>query len=105
METPSVIPVILEAREIENRSLTSFSVPSSVTILGSSCFEDCRYLSEVMSVPVSSVMLFNSCAFGSCMSLRSICIPASVAKLRERCFYHCASLSSLTFEWDRNLQE
>ncbi len=74
--------------------LTSISIPSSVTALGGSCFSDCRGLTSI-TIPSSVTALSGSC-FSGCSGLTSITIPSSVTSLGTNCFSFCCSLTSIT---------
>jgi hypothetical protein len=86
-EVPSARAI--DDRDIVDRSLTSFSVRSSIEIIGEWCFMECSFLSEVIFHPVSHLKLIEEHVFSSCISIRFICIPASVEILGEQCFSGC----------------
>ena len=75
-------------------SLTSITIPSSVTSLGGSCFNGCTGLTSI-TIPSSVTSLGDLC-FASCTSLDSIAIPSSVTSLGEGCFYGCDCLKAIT---------
>ena len=75
-------------------SLTSINIPSSVTSLGRSCFSGCSSLTSI-TIPSSVISLGEYC-FDSCSGLTSVSIPSSVTSLGECCFYGCSRLSSVT---------
>ena len=75
-------------------SLTSINIPSSVTSLGRSCFSGCSSLTSI-TIPSSVTSLGEYC-FDSCSGLTSVSIPSSVTSLGECCFYGCSRLSSVT---------
>ena len=75
-------------------SLTSITIPSSVTSLGRSCFSGCSSLTSI-TIPSSVISLGEYC-FDSCSGLTSVSIPSSVTSLGECCFYGCSRLSSVT---------
>ena len=75
-------------------SLTSINIPSSVTSLGRSCFGGCSSLTSI-TIPSSVISLGEYC-FDSCSGLTSVSIPSSVTSLGECCFYGCSSLTSVT---------
>ena len=74
--------------------LTSITISSSVTSLGDNCFEDSSGLTSV-EIPSSVTSFGNSC-FSSCRSLASITIPSSVTSLGDGCFQYCRGLTSIT---------
>lgn len=74
-------------------SLTSITIPKSVTNLGTYTFYNCRQLSQVgLNADVHSIP---EACFGYCTSLSSLTIPKSVTSLGVDCFTHCSSLSSI----------
>ena len=75
-------------------SLTSVTIPDSVTSIGDSAFSNCDSLTSV--VIGDSVTSIGSYAFSSCDSLTSVTIPDSVTSIGERAFVSCDSLTSIT---------
>ena len=74
--------------------LTSVSIPNSVTTIGSSAFSGCTGLRS-MSIP-NSVTTIGSGAFSGCTGLTSVSIPNSVTSIDGWTFYGCTGLISLT---------
>ena len=74
--------------------LTSLTLPSSVTSIGSSAFEGCRSLTSLI-LP-SSVTEIGKSAFSGCSGLTSLTLPSSVTSIDGRAFYGCSSLFGLT---------
>ena len=72
----------------------SVTIPSGVTSLGNSCFENCRGLTSV-TIPSSVTNLGGKC-FYSCTGLTSVTIPSSVTSLGDGCFFNCTGLTSVT---------
>jgi hypothetical protein len=75
-------------------SLTSITIPSSVTSIGNYAFSDCTSLKSI-TIP-NSVTSIGSHAFSNCKSLTSITIPDSVTSIDDSAFYYCKSLKSIT---------
>ena len=75
-------------------SLTSITIPNSVTSIGGSAFSDCSSLTSI-NIP-NSVTSIGGGAFSSCSSLTSITIPNSVTSIGDVAFYYCSSLTSVT---------
>ena len=74
-------------------SLTSISIPSSVTSIGNGAFNECRSLTFI-NIP-SSVTSIGEYAFRGCSALTSINIPSSVTSIETGAFNECSSLPSI----------
>jgi len=77
-------------------SLKSVIIPSSVTEIGQNAFSRCTGLTSV-TIP-SGVTSIKDCAFESCTSLTSITIPSSVTEIGQNAFSNCTRLTSVTFQ-------
>ena len=77
-------------------SLTSVTIPDSVTSIGGSAFRDCTSLTSVTIG--NGVTSIGSAAFRGCTSLTSITIPDSMTSIRTNAFNGCTSLASVIFE-------
>ena len=77
-------------------SLASVTIPDSVTSIGGSAFRDCTSLTSVTIG--NSVTRIGSAAFRGCTSLTSITIPDSMTSIRTNAFNGCTSLASVIFE-------
>ena len=75
-------------------SLTSITIPSSVTSIGVYAFYYCKRLTNI-TIP-DSVTSIGDGAFSYCTSLTSITIPSSVTSIGESAFRNCTSLTSIT---------
>ena len=75
-------------------SLTSVTIPSSVTSIGSNTFQYCQSLASI-TIP-SGVTSIGSNAFSYCHSLASLTIPSSVTSIGNTTFQYCYSLASVT---------
>jgi len=67
-------------------SLTSITIPASVTSIGEWAFSDCSSLTSVTFAEGSQLTSIGDYAFYSCTSLTSITIPASVTSIGEGAF-------------------
>ncbi len=77
-------------------TLTSITIPESVTRIGSEAFSCCSALSNVV-IP-ESVTSIDSRAFEFCTSLTKITIPDSVKSIGAGAFSFCNRLSAVTLE-------
>ena len=75
-------------------SLTSITIPPSVTSIGNSAFRECSNLASI-AIPPSVTSIGNS-AFRKCSNLASIAIPPSVINIGSGVFSGCKSLTSIT---------
>jgi len=74
-------------------SFTSLTLPNSVTSIGDGAFYGCSGLTS-MSVPYPVKMIGDSC-FYNCMNLTELIIPSSVTYIGADFLYGCSSLSSI----------
>ena len=75
-------------------SRKTFTIPDSVTRIGSDAFYNCNSLTSV--IIGDSVESIGSFAFYSCDSLTSVTIGDSVTSIGGYAFYNCDSLTSVT---------
>ena len=74
--------------------LTSYEIPSSVTVIEGYAFTGCTKLVNI-TIP-NSVTEILTCAFEGCESLTGITIPNSVTRLGPSLFNYCNSLASFS---------
>ncbi|MBR4720542.1 MAG: leucine-rich repeat domain-containing protein, partial [Clostridia bacterium] len=91
---PDSVTSIGEAAFRDCNSLTSITIPDSVTSIGDDAFRNCESLTSI-TIP-DSVTSIGGSAFSYCRSLTSITIPDSVTSIGEGAFYGCRSLTSIT---------
>ena len=75
-------------------SLTSITIPESVTSIGGGAFEGCSSLTSI-TIP-ESVTSIGDGVFSGCTSLTSITIPNSVTSIGSQAFYECDDLTFVT---------
>lgn len=75
-------------------SLTSITIPDSVTSIRGRAFSGCNNLRSI-TIP-DSVTSIGNYVFERCSSLTSIMIPDSVMSIPDYTFYYCTSLTSIT---------
>ena len=88
------VNTIKSATFYECYSLTSITIPDSVTSIGDNAFYYCNSLKSV-TIP-NSVTSIGSNAFAYCDSLTSITIGNSVTSIGKSVFWGCKSLTSVT---------
>ena len=75
-------------------SLTSVTIPDSVTSIGGGAFYGCGSLTGI-TIP-DSVTSIGYSAFSGCSSLTSITIPDSITSISDGAFCDCTGLTSVT---------
>ena len=80
---------------IDCYSLSSITIPNSVTRLCSNMFQNCYSLLSI-TIPSSVIYINSTNAFYSCYSLSSISLPRSITTVETYTFQNCYSLSSVT---------
>ena len=81
-------------------SLTSITIGEGVTSIGDQAFRNCTSLTSITFGTNSKLTSIGNDAFMSCSSLRSITIPDSVTSIRGEAFIFCKSLTAVTFLGD-----
>ena len=76
-------------------NLSSITIPEGVTSIGDSAFRDCSSLSSVTFGDNSQLTSIGNNAFYNCSSLSSIILPEGVISIAWAAFYGCSSLSSI----------
>ena len=77
-------------------SLTSITIPVSVTSIGDKAFDGCSNLVSInIPASVQTILLYT---FRGCVSLNSIHIPASVTFIYNGAFGYCNSLASISVD-------
>ena len=79
-------------------SLTSITIPSSVTTIGYFAFSNCTGLTSI-TIP-SSVTSIGIYAFDRCTGLTYVTIPGSVTSIGNHVFNNCTGLTSITIPND-----
>ena len=87
------VKAIANSAFYDNDTITSVTIPDSVTTIGQYAFSGCSSLTSIY-IP-SSVTTIGQYAFSYCSSLTSIYIPSSVTTIEYRAFYYCRSLTSI----------
>ena len=77
-------------------SLTSITIPSSVTSIGDCAFFGCSSLTSITIGENSQLTSIGYEAFYNCSSLKSISIPPSVTSIGEKAFEYCSNLTSIS---------
>ena len=79
-----------------HRSLTSVTIPNSVTKISDNTFSDCSSLTSV-TIP-NSVTTIGSEAFSGCTNLQKVHIGNSVKTIGEYAFYNGTSITQISSE-------
>ncbi|MDG2254299.1 MAG: leucine-rich repeat domain-containing protein, partial [Opitutaceae bacterium] len=79
-----------------NTTVTSVTIPDSVTSIRDFAFGYCTNLTSI-TIP-DSVTSIGDIAFYSCTKLTSVTIPDSVTSIGDSAFAHCTSLTSITVD-------
>ncbi len=74
-------------------SLTSITIPDSVTNIGNGAFNGCTSLTGIEIL--NGVITIGNSAFSGCVGLTSITIPNSVTSIGDLVFSGCASLTGI----------
>ena len=83
-----------EIASLIDRSITSITIPSEVTNIGSYAFYGCTNLrSIVLPEALKTIGLY---AFNTCTDLQSITIPESVTSILSHAFSSCRDLTEIT---------
>lgn len=75
--------------------LTSVTLPSGLTSIGTSAFEKCWNLASV-TFP-SSLVTIGGSAFSECPNLASVTFPSGLTSIGSMAFFACRSLTNVTF--------
>lgn len=98
---PSSVTTIGDACFNDCSSLKKITIPSSVSSIGVGCFQNCT---EIVSVSLSPLItLLPSTCFYNCSKLTSINIPQSVTSIDSACFGSCTLLDSIKFNNVNNI--
>ena len=74
-------------------TLTSVTIPNSVTYVGNNAFGKCTSL---ISVELPNSITSMGDAFNSCSSLTKVSLPNNLTEIPSQLFYSCTSLSEVT---------
>jgi len=86
----------LSLLQYPNGKVGSYTIPSTVTNIGNSAFEDCSNLSNVTIS--ANVVTIGDSAFQACRSLTNVFIPASVTSIGSYAFFYLYNLPAFTVD-------
>ena len=76
-------------------TITSITIPNSVTTIDYAAFQNCRQLTTVIIDPSSSLTYIGDQAFDGCSALTAILIPSKVTYFGNATFMNCTALTSV----------
>lgn len=76
------------------KTVTSVTLPSTISKIGQYCFADCEQMKSV-NIP-SAVKTISQYTFSNCSQLVNVNIPSSVTSIGYACFEGCTSLEAIT---------
>ncbi|MDR0696860.1 MAG: leucine-rich repeat protein [Christensenellaceae bacterium] len=108
IEIPSVSPTGLPVVKIANAAfykfdsagnridnkISSITIPSTVTEIGESAFQNCQYLTEII-FEGDGLLKIGINAFKGCAVLETMVIPESVEEISEGAFYGCVKYAPI----------
>ena len=83
-------------------ALTGIVLPESVSIVGSSAFENCNKLASA-DIAQTNITVICESGFSNCQKLTAITLPATLQELGKSAFYYCRTLKSVDFSLVQNL--
>jgi len=89
------VTVIYDAAFAQITSITSISIPSTVTSIGNETFYGCTGLTSI-TLP-SAVTSIGAYAFDGCSSLTTVTIDGNLSNIGSEAFQSCSSLTSVIF--------
>lgn len=78
---------------VARSNLKACAIPPTMTIIGISCFQDCKGLTE-MVIP-EGIMRIKSIAFGYCSNLTAVTLPSTLTTIDARAFISCQHLDHI----------
>ena len=93
---PSGVTVIAESAFEDYDGLTQVTLPAGVEVIGPNAFYRCGGLTDV-AIP-AGVEAIGANAFYGCSGLADVVIPASVTNIGERAFVACGRLKAISVE-------
>ena len=84
-------------------SLTTVTLPASITTIGNRAFNDCTNLA-LTSLP-AGVTTIGEGAFACCMGLTLSSLPAGLSSISRNAFFGCGSLTSIDLTFVTSIEE
>jgi len=98
------LSIIGEEAFLECSSLTSISIPPSLTKLSKYAFFGCTALASIDIHQLATIPSIKPCTFANCISLRSITLPSHVLSIERNAFENCTSLQQVLFTPNNRLR-
>ncbi len=95
IKIPEGVETIYSMAFNNNTNITSVSLPSTLTKIGSNAFEGCTSLSNVSFASGSKLKHIESKAFSGCTSLKAVTVPANVEIIGVQLFSNCTNLEKV----------
>ena len=94
-EKDIIVKTIADNAFYDNDTITSVTIPNSVTTIGSGAFYSCSNIERVTFGDNSQLTSIGDSAFSHCSSLTSTYIPNNVTTIGNQAFSNCSSLTSI----------
>ncbi|MDF2613282.1 MAG: S-layer domain protein [Clostridia bacterium] len=90
----TIVATNIGARAFQSKSITSITIPNTVTNIGVNAFADCPKLTNVTIA--NDLTTISDGAFASCPNLTNITIPKGLTTINKNTFANCTGLKSIS---------
>lgn len=88
----------IESNAFSGTSITSITIPASVTSIGNFGFQACQSMTSVVFAENSALTTIGSNVFEVCILLNNFTVPASVTSIGNNTLSGCSSLTNITLK-------